>query len=617
VEEATLCMYAPSPGKAGGSHRGPHQGFRPPSLGFCTPRRQPADSIRPPSLGFAFSWRYYYSTTSCVQRTHKLSHFSMLRLLARRRLICLPIAAAWLLGGFLSTTSAYTPDSPEVKRAVARAAAFVEQAEDARLGAKALAGRVMIYLGKPDHPRVVEAVAAVRREIAGDAYDETRVYSLGLALAMLAELDAAEHRAELDGLTKKLVALQKPHGGWGYPHRPRGDTSMTQYALYGLWNAARAGTEVDDAVWSRAVAWLLRTQDPGGGWGYQGKEGDGDRLVPQIEIRLSMTEAALASLYLGGERFGIWKFTPREPDVGPPFRAVAEPTTSATTPKTPPFSAARYRAALTTGERWDRESTEPLYASFPCYHLYTIERFHTFRTAATKTAADDAWYDSGVDYLLKSQQSDGSWATPEGPVPATAFAVLFLMRATRIALPPLDFAGTGTLVGGRGLPLPQAMGNADGGGTTTGATSNREPNSASKPSEELEALLRRLDDPAFLAAISGVERMTATTASTSDAPAPSELRNRLIALAKSDSADEQAAALRGLGRSENFDDVPLLIEALRDPRPAVHQAAVDALRYLARRSEEIGKPLPSNEPARLAEATRWVEWFRAIRPPAR
>jgi len=540
-----------------------------------------------------------------------LSHLPMLRLLARRRSIWLPIAAACLLDGFAATARAYTPESPEVKRAVAQAAKYLEQANDERLGAKALAGRVMIYLGKPDHPRVAEAVAAVRREIAVDAFDETRVYSLGLALAMLAELDVAEHRAELDGLAQKLVRLQKTHGGWGYPNRPTGDTSMTQYALYGLWNAARAETEVDDEVWSRAVAWLLRTQDPGGGWGYQGQAGDGERLVPQAEIRRSMTEAALASLYLGGERFGIWKFTPREPDVGPQFRAVEEPTT---TTRTPPFSADRYRAALAAGERWDRESTESLYAAFPCYHLYTIERFHTFRAAATKAEGDEAWYDAGVDYLLKSQRPDGSWAKPEGPVPATAFAVLFLMRATRIALPPLDLAGSGTLVGGRGLPLPQAMGNAEGGATPTAGASNRGPNSVSKPNDELDALLRRLEDPAFLTAIAGAERMTA---STTDVPAPSELRKRLIALAKSDSAEEQAAALRGLGRSENFDDVPLLIEALRDPRPAVHQAAVDALRYFARRSEEIGKPLPSDEPARLAEATRWVEWFRAIRPPAR
>src|SRR5207245_2523253 len=113
---------------------------------------------------------------------------------------------------------------------------------------KALAARVMIYLGKSDHPCIADALGAVRRELAGGGDEASRVYSVGLATAMVAELDVDQHRAELEGLAALLVKLQKPHGGWGYPNQPTGDTSMTQYAVYGLWTAARAGVNVEEKV---------------------------------------------------------------------------------------------------------------------------------------------------------------------------------------------------------------------------------------------------------------------------------------------------------------------------------------------------------------------------------
>lgn len=501
------------------------------------------------------------------------------------------------------SASAYTPDSPEVCRAVDRAADYLATAQDARLGAKALAARAMIYLEKPEHPCVGEALEAVRRELAGAGDEQTRIYSLGLAIAMLAELDARRYRIELNGLTAMLVERQKSHGGWGYPQRPTGDTSMTQYAVYGLWNAARAGVEVDDRVWTRAVDWLLRTQDPGGGWGYQGIDSKGAGLVPQAEVRRSLTEAALASLYLGGERFRLVQFTEEDRAVVPQLRPVKNKPQAA---RPTPFTVARFESALNSGNRWDRDTREPIFDSFPNYHLYTIERYQTFRTAAMKTASkeSEAWYDSGVEYLLKTQNDEGAWGSPEGPMAATGFAVLFLLRTTRMTIRPPEGIGSGTLVGGRGLPQ-------DGKSSKSAKTPSSVPTSG--PGDDLAALVRKLEDPQFLATLSGVESQSPSA----DAPPPSALRKRLAELAKSDSPHEQAAALTAIGRLDDFDQVPLLIEALKDARQQVHQAAVDALRYLARRSEEIGRPLPSDEASRLAEATRWREWYRSIRPPAK
>jgi hypothetical protein len=515
------------------------------------------------------------------------------------------IAAGCAVALSVSAAGAYTPDDPEVRQAVTRAAAFLETATDNRLGAKALAARVMFYLDRADDPVVADAVEAARRELAGGGVEESRIYSLGLAVVLLAELNEPAQRELLEGLVAMLVDRQKPHGGWGYPNRPTGDTSMTQYAVYGLWNAGRAGIAVEDRVWRQAIDWLTRTQDPSGGWGYQGNDPGGAALVRQTEVRRSLTEGALASLLLGGERFGLWQFGEALPQVAPQLRPV-DVVRNARRP--PPFDAARCRTAIEAGVRWDEASPEPIYNSFPAYHLYTIERYRSFQAASRRgdgprEVADEEWYDEGVRYLLKSQQRDGGWSLPEGPVPGTGFAALFLLRATRRTLESAPKIGAGTLVGGRGLPKadePPARG----------------PNPAAKPpgpAAEMAALVRRLDDPQFLAALSAAE----TQGRVADAPPPDELRKRLVALAKSDSPDAQAAALTALSRTNDLDHVPLLIESLLDPRPQVHQAACDALRYLARESNEIGRPLPADEPSRLAEASRRRAWFQSIRPPAK
>jgi hypothetical protein len=308
-------------------------------------------------------------------------------------------------------------------------------------------------------------------------------------------------------------------------------------------------------------------------------------------------------LYLGGERFHLVRFREEEPKVAPQLRPIKVPPPA---PPASPFGTQRFQEALSTGNRWDGETREPIYNAFPCYHLYTIERFQTFRSATQNASqpASEAWYDIGVEYLLKSQNAEGAWTTPEGPTAATGFAVLFLLRTTRAAVRGIEGIGSGTLVGGRGLPIVAAD-----------EKSARSPSAVptAAPGRDLAALARKLEDPRFLTALAGAESQTPLV----DIPPPGEFRRQLAELAKSENPSEQAAALTAFGRLDDFDQVPLLIEALGDARPPVHQAAVEALRFLARRSDEVGRPLPSDEASRLAEATRWREWYRTIRPPAK
>lgn len=494
--------------------------------------------------------------------------------------------------------------NPRVREAVARAVAFLEaESPDRRLGALALAARALVYDDRREHPRVAEALDFVRTTIGQKRPDTDALnYSLGLAVAFVVELNPAKHRTELEGLVDLIRQQQMANGAWGYWGQTEGDTSMTQYAIYGLWMASSAGVEVDDAVWVNAANWLLRTQDPGGGWGYHGRDPGNFELVDQTQIRRSMTEAALATLYLCGEHLKYWEFRTRSAN---DVSALLHRPDEKDKPKLQArggLDRRRLTQALQRGYEWDATSREGLYADFPYYHLYTIERFQSFRNAALGIVdAPEPWYDEGVSELLRKQAADGSWEGKEGKVAATGFAVLFLLRSTRATIHKMETLGGGMLIGGRGLPQPQLPVQVKSSGSAPGSA------------DRLGDLLQRLDDPAFLASISQADAVRAQAG----AMPPNELKRRLLELAQSDTPQAKAAALKGLGRTHDLAHVPLLIEAISDPEPMVHQAAVDALRFLSRRAAEYGKPIPAEPAARVAEARQWQQWFRSIRPSGR
>lgn len=523
----------------------------------------------------------------------------------RLRRVCLVVAAAVVFIGAMhgdgartARAQSYTPESPEVKKAVASAVAYLEKLPepDDRLGAKALVGRVMVYQGKSDHPHVKRAVEAIRFMLKQPNADEPSfIYSLGLSLVFLLELDPEAYSAEISGVVRLLVTRQKSHGGWGYMHQPTGDTSMTQYGIYGLWTAEQHGYKVPDDVWRRALKWLTVVQDVGGAWPYQGQVPDVPERIAQADVRRSMTEAAMASLYLAGNHFFVYDFREKKKSNVSPL---LKPVEADEVPTAARSDVDAVQAALSLGAQSLSGTKEQYSAEFPYYHLYTIERFQSFRAAALRTPGSTKWYDDGVRFLLEHQAADGSWQGGEQSAAGTAFSVLFLIRSTRAALAKVEALGAGTLYGGRGIPL---AGNARPAAPAPGTA---------RPEDQIQALLKQLDDPTFVQSLSGLENLQPAK----DKPAPNALTKRLQELARGDSPEAKAAALRALGRSHDLAGVPILIEAIHDANPTVHQAAVDGLRFLARDTENYGKPLSTDAATRAAEAKRWTEWYRKIRP---
>ncbi|MEX2092241.1 MAG: hypothetical protein WD971_06170, partial [Pirellulales bacterium] len=198
-------------------------------------------------------------------------------------------------------------DSPEVRELVEAGLAVLEQPIDeqqdayaVRLGGKCIVGLAFVKAGKPTHSRVDEAIAAVRAAMTSDG--KIDVYSNGIVIVFLCELDPKRYQREIQWYLDLLHKRQKEHGGWGYDgnsiegyNLTTGDTSQTQYGSLGYWSAYRHGFQISPESLERLTQWLLRTQDPAGCWGYQGVLSESSQRVEQNQINCSMLAAGLGS----------------------------------------------------------------------------------------------------------------------------------------------------------------------------------------------------------------------------------------------------------------------------------------------------------------------------------
>ncbi|HZE96799.1 MAG TPA: VWA domain-containing protein, partial [Planctomycetota bacterium] len=171
-----------------------------------------------------------------------------------------------------------------------------------------------------------------------------------------------------------------------------GDTSCTQFAILGLHAAARCGYSVPKSVWETCLKEMEARHCKDGGWHYH---------YPNNKSYGSMTCAgictvALCRFYLGEKEYL----------------------------ETPSIKA---------GLKWLGDNfaidKNPNENGWAMYYLYSVERVGVF--AATDLIGEHAWYGKGAKYLVGAQAADGSWnGNSEGKEKATAFALLFLTRAT-------------------------------------------------------------------------------------------------------------------------------------------------------------------------------------------
>lgn len=382
----------------------------------------------------------------------------------------LGLLLAWSNGIIRLEAAAPKTGDPRVDASIARA---VDYLKTNNLDRPFVVGLVTYTLLSAGEDPASPAVAKGLETIVGKCRDSGEyrptghhIYEATIDLLALEAADPELYLEQIEIITNYLLAEQEKHGGWFYPERKGGlgDTSITQYALLGLWAADRAGVRIENEVFERAAEWHFGTQTPGGGFTYHPA---GDNPINR-QIRGTMTLAGIGSLAIirtvlfnraipepaMENKANPLKFLERlNPDAQNKGRGERRP---------PKPIRPQIDKTIDSSYNWMTRNF-PIAAPKPTdgnyyYYFYTMERAAALN-GWTKFGTVD-WYPYGVDILLARQAANGSFpeaVTYQQYAPSgTCFCVLFLLKATTKLIPqpstgPADL-GAGTLAGGRGLP---------------------------------------------------------------------------------------------------------------------------------------------------------------------
>ena len=266
-----------------------------------------------------------------------------------------------------------------------------------RNGQTALSLYALLKSGvSPRHPACVRAVhyLSARRPV--------RTYSAACQLMAFEALHDEEVFDEIEAIAELLLEWMDG-GGFAYP-QSHIDLSNTQYGALGLRAAASAGVKIRDRVWVDMAQHAQRYQNEDGGFGY----------LPGGQSTGSMTAAGLTVYGVAREMLG---------DRGVPGRLDAA------------LERSTVEALNWLAERWDVSKNPSPNAGqrqrWHPYYLYGLERVGGLLRRDRIGPFD--WYSDGAHRLILGQGKDGQWATAHGePQPNTAFALLFLERATSV-----------------------------------------------------------------------------------------------------------------------------------------------------------------------------------------
>jgi hypothetical protein len=524
-------------------------------------------------------------------------------------------------------SAAITSDSPEVRQLIEKGLAAIEKPGDesydfyARfLGGRCVVGLAFAKAGKPEHARVNEAVAAVRTAMtSGEKID---VYSNGIVIVFLCELGADRYRREIEWYLDLLKKRQKDVGGWGYDGNsseghdlPTGDTSQTQYASLGYWSAYRHGFQISPDSLERLTQWLLKTQDPGGAWGYQGKVSPTSVRVPQDNIGCSMLAAGLGSTLICADMLDAVPVSYGDPsgwsaedllleDLPPALKAAREEAEKnrpgAVKIRSGKINMADLLESVELGRKWMDKNYTVEIGKYTFYYLYATERYQSFYELLEGVIEEEPkWYNDGYEYLRTHQHPEGGWSSGCGKSVDTAFAVLFLLRSTQKSIQTT--LGEGTLTAGRGIPANVSRAKMRGNQIVV-----------EQVQSSVEEMLGMIDDSDQ----SRLDELARDPKNLVVAQVDAASARRLQQLVRGGEPAVRLLAVRALGRTGDLDYVPTLIFALTDPDREVVLEARDALEFISRRFNGYGPPDGFTEKQRYDAVDGWKNWYRSLRPGA-
>ena len=553
------------------------------------------------------------------------------------RAVTIAVVALTLMGLDRSCEAA---SKAQIEAAIQRGQAFLlKQSKTSAQGSLACYSLVKSGIDK-SHPDIQRGLQEVLSRFRDGTYSPVshHNYEAGVDAMFLEAVDRELYRPQLESIAKFLIQKQRSYGAWYYPSGEGpggtdfGDTSITQYAILGLWAASRAGVEIPIETWERAAKWLLISQSRDGGFLYHPVETP-SQIGGPTNSTSTMTVAGAGTLLVirhvlfrdiefddglrpsaptnTTRRFGVLDrpIEEREKEKAPKVK-------TATSMSPAPFDKALKSALRLIGDHFFEpgNASQGMYLN---YYFYGIERVGALLDS-DKIGTHD-WYNEGADELLKRQAADGSWSDSCTPVPATALTLLFLSKATAGTIRKPRRApqvGGGLLVGGRGLPD-----NLD-----TVQVNQGEVRKIQGPVDTLLADLEKSSDAQILAAQEAIVEKV-------QLDRPEELIGQ-TALLKRLSNDKRVevrrTAMWALGRTGDISAAPHLIRGLIDTDESVVREASAALCILSRRPNGCGVPIDptdgiaedANDEQKLAhlkkwgESSRkaWTDWYLKVRP---
>jgi hypothetical protein len=518
----------------------------------------------------------------------------------------------WMIALLVSCLSAAYPGRSEAQLdpSVTKGIQFLRTRANRgqQVGELAMIALAMLKADVPhSDPALAFCIERIRARFDGSVYDAQRkgghdIYEASVVTMVLASLDPVVYRYEIETSANYIIGKQNANGSWDYENRPgRGDCSISQYAILGLWEAENAGAKVPASVWDRAAGFYLSVQSPNGTWNYHRDE---PAMYPDS---MSMTAAGIGSLLICDRQ--LQRYRHARDAVNPLLTPVATEVQEEQKRYEPGNSKATIDKAVNLGistlSRMFRLTEPSLVGRSPYYGLYGMERVGALTEKDTLAGLD--WYEQGRRYLVSTQQADGSWKAEYGYEANTVWSILFQVKATKRTIQKIKIQrlGGGNLVGGRGLPKDLSSVTLAGGHMVV-----RPMNGA------IEGMLKVLEDPRAEtgdSALAGlVERYQAGGPSTLR---PFKDRFRKMLGDPNDSGVRRVACW-GLGRIGDLDVVPMLSAALTRPGEddAVVAEARTSLQFLSRKIDGFGPSIPSTPESRTEAAQKWLAWYNATRP---
>lgn len=511
--------------------------------------------------------------------------------------------------------------NPRWDQAVNNAVRFLNS-DAAKPGAEqeaSLMSLALLKAGEPlTNPRVVAGITEASDRALQTGYTGYRhIYLSGVDAMLLAEVDQDKYKPALQNICNHVQSKLRADGSWAEDAIRPGDVSMGQYGMLALWAAGRAECEISPEIVDRAAAWHMRAGQSDGGWNYRPgtNEGhDSGKTSPNMTIAAAGSLAIARLLFYGPRvveekkekevKFGVLEKeelddSSSQGGIFPDYK--------------PQVTLAQLDARIERAFGWNEAHFSPTAAAShqPDYFFYAFERAASLHNVPNVRGED--WYPVYADGIVSTQSETGAFSrsTLTEPI-ATSFIVLYLMRSTKQILE--KEYGAGRQSAKRGNPFGDKV-------------KEREPT-------ELDLLLSSMEnlniDDIEVNENELADELVKSVLSIEDPSALVGQVDRLKKLVNHPKAEVRRPVYWALGRTGDFDLIPLLLEGLKDPNVDVNIEAEMGLRFIARKPKGFGtsisplEGLPENASPeqtlevanrwRIKAFTTWTEWYKSVRP---